>query len=704
MSHLTQAIWAVSAAAAGLATFAALLGRRLGEQRRRVAELAAENAKLKADLAEKTAALAMTEADLAASRENAAAQARRADGFIAALDALPTPVWLRGEDLVLKWRNAAQRQIVGGDELRELSPGGGLRMLAELARSDRRQHSLRLWLTVAGERRQYAVNEAPLNNDGGDIVGVGWAEDLTPIENLRNDLGRHLSANAEVLERIGSAIAMYGPDARLNFFNRAFADMWGLEADWLRTRPSHGELLEELHTRRRLPEYANFPSFKRERLERYRRLLEPAEELMHLPDDRTIRALSAPHPLGGVVQVLDDVTDRLALSASYDTLSAVLRDILGQLAEGAAVFGGDGRLKLCNAAFARMWEVDEADLEGEPHITEVFERLRPLLDDGGDWEGLKEDIIGATLERAIRAGRLERTDGRVVEFSIEPLPDGSALNLHHDVTDSVRLEESLNAAGAALSAAEQLRSAFMSTASLYLRAPLSEIVGFTEVLAEEYFGRLNPRQADYAQGLRDAAERALRMLDNMLDLSSAGAGEEALDLAETDARKLVMTLGSMTREWARRDAVELTFDAPDDLGGFVVDEKRLWQALFSIVIAAIHAPPQSRALRLTAERRGGLLMVVIGPASAFSGDGRVAFSGDGRAASAIPAELRGSLALSTALARSVVSRHGGRLEAEEIPGEGPIIRCLLPVDGPAATNGAAPNGAGASGAATNGLA
>lgn len=680
MSHLTQAVWAASAAAAGLAVFAALLGRRLGEQRRRCLEYAAENVRLEAELAAEKAALAQAQKQLSASRVEAAAQAKRADCLTAALDVLPLPIWLRGDDLVLKWRNAAHRTIVGGEEMRELSPGGGLRMLAELARSDRRAHQLRLWLSVAGERRQFAINEAPLagaaaQDAGGVVAGVGWAEDLTPVESLRVDLERHLSANAEVLERIGSAIAMYGPDARLNFFNRAFVDMWGLEADWLRTRPSHGEVLEELHTRRRLPEYANFPSFKRERLERYRRLLEPAEELMHLPDGRTIRSLSAPHPLEGVVQVLDDVTDRLALSASYDTLSSVMRDILQQLAEGAAVFGGDGRLKLCNAAFARMWEVDEADLQGEPHITEVFERLRPLLDDGRDWEGLKEDIIGATLERAIRAGRLERTDGRVVEFTIEPLPDGSALNLHHDVTDSVRLEESLKAAGAALSAAEQLRSAFMSTASLYLRAPLSEIVGFTEVLAHEYFGRLNPRQADYAEGLRDAAERALRMLDNMLDLSSAGAGEEALDLAETDADKLVATLGSMTREWARRDAVELSVDAPGGLGILVADEKRLWQALFSIVIAAIHAPPPSRALRLTAARRGGGVMVVIGPAAAFDEDGRVS-------AATIPAELRGSLALSTALARSVIVRHGGRLEAEEVPGEGPVIRCVLPADGP----------------------
>lgn len=675
---MTGALWAASLTAGAVTALAALYWRRWGDEKRRAATLLAENARLRGELADAGATLAETETALTAALSDKAAEQRRADGFAAALDALPLPVWLRDDNLAVGWSNQAQRRIAGaenGAARRELAPGGGLRMLAELARSDRIEQHLRLWLTVAGERRYFRIVEAPLEQP--EVPVVGWAEDHTQLETLRSDLERHLSANAEVLERVGSAIAMFGTDSRLTFFNHAFAELWGVPEEWLRTRPAHGELLEELHSRRRLPEYADFPSFKRERLERYRRLMEPSDELMHLPDGKTLRVLSAPHPLGGVVQVLDDVTDRLELLSSFNTLAAVQQDILGQMAEGVAVFGGDGRLKLHNPAFARMWEVDEAELADQPHITRVFEWLRPLLDDGGDWDGLKEDIIGATLERAIRSGRLERVDGRVVEFSIEPLADGSALNLHHDVTDSVRLEESLRAADAALNAAEQLRSAFMSTASLYLRAPLSEIFGFAEVLTNEYFGPLNPRQADYAQGLRAAAEQALRLLDNMLDLSSAGVGEEALDLRETDVRHLAETLAAMTREWARRDAVELTAVIDDNPGSFIADEKRLWQALFSIVIAAIHTPPAGRALRLLVERRGDWVMAAIGPPQAFE----TPQNGSGL----LPGELRGALALSTALARSVVTRHGGRLEVEEWPGEGPVIRCLLPVAGPPPT-------------------
>ena len=83
----------------------------------------------------------------------------------------------------------------------------------------------------------------------------------------------------------------------------------------------------------------------------------PQQELMHLPDDRTLRVSVAPHPLGGLIFVYEDVTDRLALERSYNTLIEVQRETLDHLNEGIAVFGSDGRLKLSNPAFAAMWKL-----------------------------------------------------------------------------------------------------------------------------------------------------------------------------------------------------------------------------------------------------------------------------------------------------------------------------------------------------------
>ena len=63
----------------------------------------------------------------------------------------------------------------------------------------------------------------------------------------------------------------------------------------------------------------------------------------------------SPHPLGGLIFVYEDVTDRLALERSYNTLIEVQRETLDNLYEGIAVFGSDGRLKLHNPAYRKIW-------------------------------------------------------------------------------------------------------------------------------------------------------------------------------------------------------------------------------------------------------------------------------------------------------------------------------------------------------------
>lgn len=594
----------------------------------------------------------------------------------AAVDALPLPVWLRGAGQTLSWCNRAYARAVDSEPAavpesgKELSDAG--RSLAQRALRSGVAQSERVSAVIGTERRLLEVTEAPLPApDSGGTLVVGYALDVTAVEEMRGELSRHLAAHGEVLERLGAAIAIFGADTRLTFFNQAYARLWDLEESWLRSQPTHGEILEELRTRRRLPEYADYQSYKRERLSRYTRLLEPVEELMHLPDGTTLRSLAAPHPLGGLMQILEDVTNTLALESSYNTLIAVQQETLDNLAEGIAVFGGDGRLKLSNPAFARIWDLDDDDLLGEPHISALFERMRPFLENGGDWDSLKDEMIGATLERAVRSGRLERADGSVVEFSTLPLPDGAVLNSYLDVTDSARLEQALRASNAALEAADQLKSEFIANVSHHLRNPLNGIIGFAEVLANQYFGELNPRQIEYVKGVLNAGERLLELIDDVVDMTSLGAGVTTLDRGTVDVPDLLETVGELTREWARREGLRLDLTAPSALGEVEGDERRLKQALFTLVVGAIRHPPADRRILLSGERTAGALVLTVG-------------SGAGPGEAAMPSRYdrndpRGAAALGLSLVRNVMELHGGRLEVEEWPGNGTRFRCVLPL-------------------------
>ncbi len=244
-------------------------------------------------------------ADVSAIRRAEAARAAavaEAAALRAMLDALPMPVWRRDPDLrVVDCNNAyaaaldLPRAAVLAQAC-ELAPENGRDRTLALARAAAAGtvQSERCHVVIAGSRRLLEFSEAP-DRSGGTI---GVAIDHTDLESAEGELARHVNAHGQVLESIHAAVAIYGADKRLNFFNSAFARLWGIEEDWLAGEPSLDELLERLRERRRVPEYADFRAFKRQQLEMFTSLIEPQTELMHRPDDRTLSVSVSPHPLG----------------------------------------------------------------------------------------------------------------------------------------------------------------------------------------------------------------------------------------------------------------------------------------------------------------------------------------------------------------------------------------------------------------------
>ncbi|MBV8167917.1 MAG: PAS-domain containing protein, partial [Alphaproteobacteria bacterium] len=268
------------------------------------------------------------------------------------------------------------------------------RDLAQRALGSGAEQTESLHLVVGGQRRLYEITEAPLASGG----LVSLAIDHTAIESLQADLARHVAAAAEVLETLGTAIAIYGPDRRLKLANRAFADLWRLDADWLQTEPTIQEVLEALRESRRLPEYADFPEFKRAQVNLFQMLTETREELLHLPDETTLRMVVTPHPFGGLMFTYEDVTDKLALERSFNTLSAVQRETLDNLHEGVAVIGGDGRLKLFNPAYCRIWQFEPERLADSPPVSDLIEHWRRFFPIEAEWQLRRSQLMRELAE------------------------------------------------------------------------------------------------------------------------------------------------------------------------------------------------------------------------------------------------------------------------------------------------------------------
>ena len=506
-----------------------------------------------------------------------------------AMDDLPFPVWRRTADLSLSDCNrrycealeTTREQVLEGSlEFLGQSQIKQARALSEEAQAVDGPVARRSHVVVAGARRLMELTEWRLSD--GSLLGM--ASDKTELEELQSELKRHLEAQAEVLENLGTAIAIFGADLHLNFYNSAYLRLWDVPEDIFQGEPHIGDVLEALREHRRLPEQSDFPAYKQDLIKTYGTLIESREELVHLPDGRTLRLLVVPYPLGGVLLSYEDVTDRLAMERSYNTLIEVQRETLDHLYEGVAVYGADGLLKLSNPAFSEIWKIPPEALAGQPHVRDLVERTRGFLAiDESQWPDYAERVVAETTEPAEAHGRRERADGTVIDWARVPLPDGAVLYTFVDVTDSLKVERALRERNEALETADRLKSEFIANVSYELRTPLNAIIGFAEILTNQFFGSLNERQLEYSAAIVESSQRLIALINDILDLASMEAGYLQIDLAPTDAYEVIESVYNLGKERAHNRDLVLDLKCREDIGSITVDARRLKQALFNLL-------------------------------------------------------------------------------------------------------------------------
>lgn len=614
-----------------------------------------------------------------------AAQVER-DGYRAMLDALPFMVWRRGRDLTLAQVNKAYVDAIHPGEDDEAPRASELddveavteTQIAARARSSGLAQSESRHIVIGGERRLLEFNEVPT----GKMGVVGYAMDFTQLEEVQQELSSHIAAQSDVLENLAVAVAIYGSDTRLKFYNSAYARLWDADSKWLDTEPTLGDELEKLRERRLVTEEVDFRAHKHEQISLFTSLIAPTETLVHLPDGKTLFKRISPHPLGGLMFTYEDVTDRLTMEAQYNTLIEVQRRTLDNLYEGVALVGPDGRLKLCNSAYGRLWQLSEADLAGEPQITDLIEKVRHFydVDSGEEWGSLRKVIRGRLMSREPVSGNLERTDGTVLQYAGVPLPDGMMLMTYFDVSDSNRVERALRERNEALEEADRLKSEFVANVSYELRTPLNTIIGFAEVLHGDMFGTLNERQSEYIGGILEASEALLELINDILDLATIEAGYMTLDRVQFDVHTMMAGVFGLNRERARVKEQRLVLDCAPDIGMMIADERRLKKVLFNLTSNAIKFTPKQGVIRLAAVRdEGDVVFSVVDTGIGIHEDQheRVLEKFErGNRPRGRQSGVGAGLGLS--LVKSFVELHGGDVALTSSLNEGTAIICRLP--------------------------
>src|SRR5262247_3047885 len=533
-------------------------------------------------------------------------------------------------------------------------------------------YSGRVAAVVTGERRSFDVMTVPAAR-GSAGIGV----DATEAELMRAELKRMMDAHRRTLDQLATGVAIFGSDRRLCFYNAAYRSLWDLDAAFLEQGPTDSAVLDRLRAARKLPDEQDFRQWKSALYDAYR-AVEAKEHMWHLPHGRTMRVVTTPNPEGGVIYLFDDVTERLDLERRYDALIRVQRDTLDNLTEAVAVFASDGRLRLYNPAFARMWRLSPDMLSARPHIESISDWTQPLHGDDPIWQRLRATIT-AIDNREPAIGRLERRHGSVVDCATMPLPDGATLVTFQDVTDTVNVERALRERNEALKAADKLKTDFVHHVSYELRSPLTNIIGFAHFLGDPVTGALTEKQREYLSYITGSTNALLAIINNILDLASIDAGAMTLNLGAVDIRKTMEAAAEGVQDRLVKNGIRLEIRAAPDIGSFIADERRVRQSLFNLLANAVGFSPAGETITFAAQRLKDAVVLSVtdrGPGIPADVQDKVF---DWFETHSLGSRHRGT-GLGLSLVRSFVELHGGSVRLESAVGRGTTVTCVFPLD------------------------
>lgn len=379
--------------------------------------------------------------------------------------------------------------------------------------------------------------------------------------------------------------------------------------------------------------------------------------------DREVPELSRDE-LGQLARAFNTMAAKLR-SYRDATLARVLRAqrtmeaTLTSAPDPVFVIGRDGRHEVRNPA-AEQLAKSAAFAEGFP--PEVAEPLAEVLRTG-------EHYVPTDYRKTVtlRVGREDRhylprilaVGDKLTEFS------GAAIILQ-DVTKFRLMDDA--------------KTNLVGTVSHELKTPLTSLRMALYLLLEQNLSALSKQQRELLEDARDDADRLLRILDTMLDLTRLESGASSLERQPVGVSALLRRVAGEAHPVIDGAEQRLAVVIAPELSGaeINVDEARIGHVFMNLLTNASKFTPAGGFITLSAAPdTGGFIRFSVrdqGPGIPADSVGRV-FDRFYRAPNQ---ERRTGAGLGLAIARDIVVAHGGSIACTSKEGEGSEFYFVLP--------------------------
>ncbi len=267
-----------------------------------------------------------------------------------------------------------------------------------------------------------------------------------------------------------------------------------------------------------------------------------------------------------------------------------------------------------------------------------------------------------------------------VEMRCRMDANGDIVAVTRDISDYKAQEQKIIEARDNAERANVAKSQFLANISHELRTPLNAIIGFSEIMNQELFGKLeNERHKEYSMLIHQSGEHLLQLVNDLLNMSKLEAGKYTLCREEFDLKELIRTVHKIIQPSAEEQNLLVEEDLAENIGPFNADKRACRQIFLNLLANAVKFSKPGGKITLHAYRQSGNIAIAISDQGIGIAPDDIKRLGRPfeQADSSYDRHYEGT-GLGLSIVKGLLHLHGGAMHIDSEPGRGTTVTVTFP--------------------------
>ncbi len=288
------------------------------------------------------------------------------------------------------------------------------------------------------------------------------------------------------------------------------------------------------------------------------------------------------------VSVHKDITERKQAEEALKESEEQFRITFNQAAVGVSIVSLNNQWLQVNKKLCSILGYSEAEL-----LQMKFKDVSSPDDLESDSESVRRLLTGEINSLMLEKRYIHKNGSEIwVHLAISLVHDAFKtpkyfITITEDITERRKNEQELIIAKERAEQSDKLKDAFIANISHEIRTPLNVILGFTGIVEETFSDQITPREQIYFNSIENGAQRLMRTVDLILNVSRVQIGDYKLNISRFNLSNAIEKLVDQMRYEAEKKLVTLEYDNEYGFALVIADEYCITEAVSNLINNAI---------------------------------------------------------------------------------------------------------------------